>query len=86
MLNALDERGKHASGAHRAALLAFKQRLTLDPRNIEDLGTTRLRERLLDLLGRVASTSFAAPTAAQLAEAADLRSQTTAVSADYAKL
>jgi photosystem II stability/assembly factor-like uncharacterized protein len=86
LLNAIDARTKRATPAQRAALQAFKKRLTLDPRNIEDLGTARLREGLLDLLDRVASTSFQAPTAAQSAEAADLHVRTAALSDAYAKL
>ena len=74
LLNALDARIKRAKPQDRPALVAMKHRLTLDPRNIEDLGTPpQLRERLLDLLSRVSSTSFQAPTAAQEAEAAALR-------------
>jgi photosystem II stability/assembly factor-like uncharacterized protein len=86
MLNAIDVRSTHASAPERAALLAFKHRLTLDPRNIEDLGTAQLRERLLDLLGRVGSTSFAPPTATQEEEAVSLRAQTQSLSDAYAHL
>jgi hypothetical protein len=73
-LNALDARIARAAPAQRPALEAMKHGLTLDPRNIEDLKTPPgLRERLLDLLSRVSSSSFQAPTAAQEAEAAALR-------------
>ena len=75
-LNALDARIKRATPAERPALEAQKHRLTLDPRNIEDLKTPpQLRERLLDLLSRVSSSSFQAPTAAHEAEYAALRAQ-----------
>ena len=60
----------------------MKHHLTLDPRNIEDLKTPpQLRERLLDLLSHVSSSSFQAPTAAQEAEAAALRAQSSELSA-----
>ncbi|HEV2737753.1 MAG TPA: hypothetical protein VGU66_04145 [Candidatus Elarobacter sp.] len=75
-LNALDARIARAAPAQRPALEALKHRLTLDPRNIEDLKTPpQLRERLLDLLSRVSSSSFQAPTAAQETEAAAIRAQ-----------
>jgi hypothetical protein len=83
LLNTIDARSKHAPEAERSALQAFKKRLTQDPKNIEDLGTVQLRERLLDLLGRVGSTSFQAPTAVQQAEAATLRDQTQSLSAAF---
>jgi hypothetical protein len=74
LLNALDARIKRVTPAQRPALEAMKHRLTLDPRNIEDLKTPpQLRERLLDLLSRVSSSSYQAPTAVQEAEAAALR-------------
>ncbi len=70
MLNAIDARLKSATPAQRARLIAFKHRLTYDPINIEDLnGPAQLREHLLDLLSRM-GTSYAAPNAAQLAQAA----------------
>jgi photosystem II stability/assembly factor-like uncharacterized protein len=87
MLNAIDARLKNASPAQASELNAFKHRLTMDPRNIEDLKVpVQLRERLLDLLSRVGSTSYQAPNAAQTEEAATLRAAYQAVSAEYAGL
>ncbi len=86
MLNQIDARLKTASPARAAALHAFKLRLTYDARNIEDLsGPAQLREGLLDLISRM-STSFQAPTAAQLSAAAEYRTQYAALSAAYQKL
>ncbi|HZY97909.1 MAG TPA: hypothetical protein VFE35_12510 [Candidatus Cybelea sp.] len=86
MLNHIDARLKRASGANAAALIAFKQRLTYDPRNIEDLnGPAQLRERLLDLISRMGS-SFQAPTAAQLEQAATYRADYEQLSAAYRAL
>ena len=86
MLNAIDVRLKRATPAQAAALVAFKHRLTMDPANIEDLKTpVQVRERLLDLLGRVGSSSYQPPTPAQEAEGAVLRAQTQALSAAYAE-
>ncbi|HEY6325513.1 MAG TPA: hypothetical protein VIW73_03215, partial [Candidatus Cybelea sp.] len=65
MLNEIDARLKHASGSEASELVAFKHRLTYDPRNIEDLnGPAQLREDLLDLISRM-STSFQNPNLAQ---------------------
>jgi hypothetical protein len=87
MVNALDARRKRAAPAQAAALLAFEHRLTLDQQNIEDLKTPpRLRERLLDLIGRVGSTSFQVPTAAQQAEAERLRAEFVSLSKAYAAM
>ncbi len=86
MLNTIDARSKHASSAQLAALASFKHRLTLDPRNIEDLGTVQLRERLLDLIGRVGSTSFRPPTEAQSAEGVQLHAQTDGLVAQFARM
>jgi photosystem II stability/assembly factor-like uncharacterized protein len=84
MLNTIDARRKHAAAAEASVLDAFKHRLTLDQQNIEDLKTPpRLRERLLDLSGRVASTSFQTPTAAQQAEAVTLRAEFASLSTAY---
>lgn len=86
MLNAIDGRQKHATAAQAVTLAAFKHRLTLDQQNIEDLKTSpQLRERLLDLTSRVASTSFQAPTAAQEAEGAALRAQSKTLAAQYSR-
>jgi photosystem II stability/assembly factor-like uncharacterized protein len=65
MLNQIDARLKHGD-SDAARLRDFKQLLTYDPRNIEDLsGPARIRERLLDLIERM-GTSLQAPTATQL--------------------
>jgi photosystem II stability/assembly factor-like uncharacterized protein len=86
MLNGIDARLKHAPGSRASALIAFRQQLTYDPRNIEDLnGPAQLRERLLDLISRM-STSFQAPTAAQLSQAAVYKAQYDRLSAAYLKL
>jgi hypothetical protein len=66
---------------------AVKAQLTSEPR-FDDDSITRppgLRERLLDMLGQF-STSFQAPTASQLEEAAALKQQYDDVSAQYRRL
>ncbi len=86
MLNGIDARLKHASASQASALTAIKAHLTYDPRNIEDLnGPAQLRERLVDLISRM-STSFQAPTAAQLAQAAAYKTTYAQLSAAYLKL
>ena len=86
MLNQIDARLKTASPARAAALRAFKLRVTYDARNIEDLsGPAQLREGLLDLISRM-STSFQTPTAAQLSQVAEYRTEYAALSAAYQKL
>jgi photosystem II stability/assembly factor-like uncharacterized protein len=86
MLNGIDARLKHASGSQASALIAVRQHLTYDPRNIEDLtGPAQLRERLLDLISRM-STSFQAPTAAQLSQAGIYKTTYDRLSAAYLKL
>jgi photosystem II stability/assembly factor-like uncharacterized protein len=83
MLNQIDLRVKRAPGA---ALLDFRRRLTYDPRNIEDLnGPAQLRERLLDLISRM-STSFQAPTAAQVEQGLLYRTEYDRLAADYRAL
>jgi hypothetical protein len=74
MLNAIDRAMKTAAGPRRAELAAFMQRLTYDPKNQEDLsGPAELRERISDLITRITSTSYQAPTPAQLDDAAVLK-------------
>ncbi len=74
-LNAIDERVK-ADPSSVSRYATFRRKLTLEPKNIEDLeGPAGIRERLLDLLSRVASTSYQAPTAAQANEGARLEQQ-----------
>ncbi len=70
MLNSIDGRLKHASPSLRARLLAFRRLLTYDPRNVEDLGgPAGLREKLLDLYGRV-GMSFEPASQAEIDTAA----------------
>ncbi len=75
MLNAIDERLKGAGPAQTQALLALRSQLTYNPKNVEDLGgPVGVRERIMDLIGRVSSTSYQVPTPAQLDEAAHIKS------------
>ena len=79
MLNAIDTQQPVP-----AALTALKAQLTSQPR-FDDDEISRppgLRERLLDMLGQF-STSFQAPTASQLEEAATLKQQYDALAAEY---
>lgn len=86
MLNAIDARLKGASGAQAATLIALKHRLTYDPQNIEDLtGPAQIREKVLDLLSRM-STSFQAPTSAQLFQGAAYRTELDALAAQYKRV
>jgi|HubBroStandDraft_6_1064221.scaffolds.fasta_scaffold00001_422 photosystem II stability/assembly factor-like uncharacterized protein len=86
MLNGIDARLKRAPRLEAAALEAFRLRLTYEPHNIEDLnGPAQLRERVLDLISRM-STSFQAPTAAQLAQAAAYKAQLAQLSTAYQTL
>lgn len=74
MLNRIDAQLKSATPERRRALLSLRARLTYNPRNVEDLsGPGGLRERIMDLIGRVGS-SFAPPTQTQTDEAAKLKS------------
>jgi hypothetical protein len=83
MLNAIDARLKSATPPQRARLIAFKQRLTYDPINIEDLsGPAQLREQLLDLIFRM-GTSYAAPNGAQLAQAKEYQGRLDEIQAVY---
>ncbi len=71
-LNAVDARLKHATPAQAAALRAFQREVTLNPRNVEDLGAPQgLRERLNDLLARMGSSNQAPTPALAEAEAED---------------
>lgn len=85
MLNDIDARLKHATGAQAGTLRALRERLTLDPRNVEDLSGAQLRERIGDLIGRI-GTSFQAPNEPQVREAAAVRAEFQAVSAAYRRL
>jgi hypothetical protein len=85
MLNDIDARLTRATGAERDRLDAFKHRLTLDPRNVEDLQGAELRERILDLIARP-STSYQAPNEAQLNEAAAVSATFQELSSEYHRL
>jgi hypothetical protein len=86
MLNDIDARLQRATPATARALRAFQRKLTIDPRNVEDLGAPPgIREQLFDLAGRPGS-SFQAPTAAQSSEAEALHSLYQALSGEYARL
>jgi len=87
MLNSIDAQLKHASAARRAQLLAFQAKLTYNPQNVEDLrGQAKLREHLMDLIGRVAGTSFQVPTQPDLDYAAQLKSEYQAVSSEGSEM
>lgn len=87
MLDHIDARLKTATPSQAAALRAFQRELTLNPRNVEDLAAPPgLREELMDLATRVGSTSFQAPTAAQMEEAARLAASYQVLTARYAAL
>ncbi len=78
-LNTID-RDLRARSAKTAQLLAFRRTLTLNPQNVEDLqGPVGFRERLIDLLGRVATTSYQAPTVPESEEAASLKREADAL-------
>ncbi len=75
MLNRIDVELKHAVPARSQALRAIRARLTYDPQNVEDLrGEAQLRERILDQLARIGSSSLQTPNAAELAEMAKIKS------------
>lgn len=76
MLNSIDTQLKDATPARRAQLLAFQAKLTYNPQNVEDLrGQAKLREHLVDLIGRVGPTSFQTPTQPDLDYAAQLKTE-----------
>ncbi len=86
LLNGIDDLLKSAGPARAATLRAFRAGLTYNPRNVEDLGEPPgVRERLLDLISRL-SSSFQAPTAAQVAEGAALKTLYQDAGAGYAQL
>jgi hypothetical protein len=87
MLNAIDKKMKSASPSARPALLAFKHRLSSDPRNDEDLsGPPGLRDRLGDLIYRLTASSYQAPNQPQLAVAAALKHAFATIDSDYKSL
>jgi photosystem II stability/assembly factor-like uncharacterized protein len=71
-LNEIDDKRKTTRSPD--AFAAFRGKLTMDPQNVEDLrAPPQLRERVEDLLSRIASSSFQAPTATQTTELARLQ-------------
>jgi photosystem II stability/assembly factor-like uncharacterized protein len=87
MLNTIDKKLKSAPPSARSALLAFRRRLTSDPRNDEDLsGPPGLRDRIGDLIYRLTASSYQAPTQPQLAVAASLKQAFAAIDVDYKSL
>lgn len=87
MLNQIDHTMKSAEATRRAALLAVRQRLTYDPKNQEDLsGPAQVREHINDLINRITSTSYQAPTPAQLDEIAVVKRSTAEVVQAYKSL
>jgi photosystem II stability/assembly factor-like uncharacterized protein len=71
-LNEIDARLKSAHPDPQ--LVEFRARLTMDPQNVEDLrAPPGLRERLIDLIDRIGSSAYQAPTAAQAEELAHIR-------------
>jgi photosystem II stability/assembly factor-like uncharacterized protein len=84
MLNRIDAELKHASPARAQVLRAFAARLTYDPANVEDLrGDAQIRERILDQLARIGSSSFQVPNAPELAEMAKIKTAYDALAAAY---
>jgi len=82
MLNRIDARLKHASPARAQALREFRARLTYDPQNVEDLrGDAQIRERILDQLARIGSSSLQVPNAAETTEIAKVKAAYDAIAA-----
>ncbi len=76
MLNRIDAELKHATAARAQALRAFRARLTYDPQNVEDLtGEAQIRERILDQLARIGSSSLQMPNAPERAEMAKIKAR-----------
>jgi photosystem II stability/assembly factor-like uncharacterized protein len=70
MLNRIDEKLKGASATNAERLRALRRKLTLDPKNVEDLeGPVGVRESIMDLLSRVGGQSFQAPNQTQAEQA-----------------
>ena len=58
--------------------------MTYDPKNVEDLsGDAQIRERILDQLARIGSSSLQVPNAAEAAEMAKIKAAYDAVAAAY---
>ena len=84
-LNATGALSDQPTRLGRTALSRFQRQLTYNPRNDEDLSAPLgLRERLLDLLSR-ASSSYAPPNAAQLAEENELHAMYEKLSVESAQ-
>lgn len=83
MLNGIDERLRGATPAQAQRLRAVRERLSYDPRNIEDLtGPAQLREDVLDLISRVES-SFAPATRAEVLQASRYSDRLAPIESDY---
>ncbi len=83
MLNAIDARLPHAGATEKKALVAFLYRLTINPKNIEDLqGPAKLRERILDMLSRL-SSSYQGPNQPQQRELAAIAQAYAKAKADF---
>lgn len=86
MLNAIGKLLQHGGGARRARLLAFRAKLTYNPRNVEDLGgPAGLREKLADLSGRIGG-SFAPATQPEQDELAHLNAEYAQLAAEWRML
>jgi hypothetical protein len=82
MLNRIDAELKHAAPDRARVLRAFQARLTYDPANVEDLrGDAQIRERILDQLARIASSSLQVPNAPEVAEMAKIKTAYDALAA-----
>ncbi len=67
--------------------LAFRARLTYDPRNVEDLtGVAQLRERILDQISRLSPSAYAPPNDVQTREIAEIKTAYDAMATEYKKL
>ena len=75
MLNQIDKQLRATnSGAKARFARRFRAQLTYDAKNVEDLGgPAGLRDRLLDLIGRISGSSYQAPTQTQAEVAASLK-------------
>ncbi len=86
-LNEIDARRKGAQRGDGGALAALRARLTFDPRNVEDLqAPPGFRERVMDLLSRISSSSYQAPNAPQNEELTRLQATYAELSQEAKKL
>jgi hypothetical protein len=82
-LNEIDAGRKAGAAQAFTRFSAFRTELTMDPQNVEDLrATPGLRERILDLLLRISSSSYQAPTDIQAREMTKLATMFAASSAE----